>query len=317
VRLLLIAIVASLAAACATPSQVTLDTGGLKYVSGGIGIEFKNPLKREFIDGKWRIDSWDYAPPIVFDSSDGSRVSLPAEFFRKEGRPFEGTLRVDMNNDGSVEDYSAFFTDLELRNSETDGQIWVLMRELPAHRDKVKLDVLIDDYTERLSFEEYTRTGPFDVWLLPTKKYAARIVSKKPTMFGPFEAVIATIEIANLAQLQLDPQSRMGFVRVLMARVPGFTTNVIDYAEGYLPRSHVGLLVVGYYDSTAYFEKGASDFEAFLKQFTVNGKPVTVECAELSAAPAPQPPAPTVAPVSTPSTESIPSTLSTPPTGSP
>lgn len=317
-QLLIAALIALCAAACGTPSQVILDTGGLKYESGGVGIAFENPAKLEFIDGKWRIDNWNFAEPLVFDSSDGSRIELPAAFSRKEGRPFEGALRVDMNNDGAVEDYSAFFTDLELRHAETDGRIWVLMRELPAHRAEINVDVLVDDYTERLSFEEYTRTGPFDVWLLPTKRYAARVVSREHLEFGQYKwkAVVATIEIANLAQLQLDPNSRMGFVRVLMVRVPGFVSNVIDepgietagssgpYTYMNTPRSNVGLLVVGYYNTTAYFEKGLADFEAFLGQFTVNGKPVTVERTAPSADPAPRTPAPQVAPVSTPSTPS-------------
>jgi hypothetical protein len=310
-QFLIAALVATCAAACGTPSQVTLDTGGLKYESGGIRIAYKNPAQYQFVDARWKIDNWMLG---YYD---------PNTLTRKLGTPFEGVLRVDMDNDGRVEDYSAFFTDLELRHSETEGQIWVLMRELPRHRAEVKLDVLIDDYAERLSFEEYTRTGPFDVWLLPTRKYAARVVSKQPSMLGPFEAMIATIEIANLAQLQLDPNSRMGFVRVLMARVPGFTTNVIPLPpSSYVPRSNVGLLVVGYYDSTAYFEKGAPDFEAFLEQFTVNGRPVKIErfapvTPPAPPAPASQLPAPSVAPVSTPSTESTPSTPSTPPTGAP
>ena len=314
-QLLIAALVAASAPACGTPSQVTIDTGGLKYESGGVGIAFKVPAKFTFIDTKWRIDNWNYLPPTVFDSSDGSRVSLPAEFCRKEGRPFEGVLRVDMDNDGAVEDYSAFFTDLELRHSKTDGQIWVLTRELPAHRAEVNMDVFVDEYAERLSFEEYTRVGPFDMWLLPTKKYAARVISREDVKLGELDAVIATIEIANLAQLQLDPNSRMGFVRVLMARVPGFTSNAIgDPVYSPFARSNVGLLVVGYYESTAYFEKGLADFEAFLKQFTVNGKPVTLERNASPTDPAstaPAPPTPAVAPVSTPSTESTKSIPST------
>ena len=115
--------------------------------------------------------------------------------------------------------------------------------------------------------------------------------------------------------LELDPKSRMGFVRVLMARVPGFQSDIFNDV-GYVPfpRSNVGLLVVGYYDSTPYFEQGLADFEAFLGRFTVNGEPVKVERTAPAAAPAPLPPAPSVAPVSTPSTES---TESTPSTGSP
>ncbi|MCK9459325.1 MAG: hypothetical protein M0R80_06765 [Proteobacteria bacterium] len=319
-RLLLIgALVALCAAACGTPSQVAFDTGGLKYESGGVGIEFQVPAKREFIDGKWRIDNWEYKTWQV-SSTRGGEVSSEAVsmFVRKDGKPFEGTLRVDMDNDGREEDYSAVFTDLELRHAETDGRIWVLMRELPAHRAQVKLDVLIDEYAERLSFEEYTRVGPFDVWLLPTKKYAARVISKESVKLGTLDAVVATIEIANLAQLQLDPQSRMGFVRVLMVRVPGFESNVIK-KRAFAPfeRSNTGLLVVGYYDSTAYFEKGLADFEAFLGQFTVNGKPVTVERTAPPADPALRPPAPSEPPASTESTPSTESTLSTPPTGAP
>ena len=332
-RLLLMgALVALCAAACGTPSQVAFDTGGLKYESGGVGIEFQVPAKREFIDGKWRIDNWEYKTWQV-SSTRGGEVSSEAVsmFVRKDGKPFEGTLRVDMDNDGREEDYGAFFTDLELRHAETDGRIWVLMRELPAHRAKIDVDVLVDDYTERLSFEEYTRTGPFDVWLLPTKRYAARVVSREHLEFGQYKwkAVVATIEIANLAQLQLDPNSRMGFVRVLMVRVPGFVSNVIDgpvmesaqssgpYTYTASPRSNVGLLVVGYYNTTAYFEKGLADFEAFLGQFTVNGKPVTVERTAPPADPAPRPPAPSEPPASTESTPSTESTLSTPPTGAP
>jgi hypothetical protein len=307
VRLLLIAIVAVCAAACGTPSQVRFETDGLHYESGGIGIRFRVPKYAAFINGKWRITNW--------------TMTRRGDLERKYGEPYEGSLFIDLDGDDRAEQCPGYFTDLEMRNSETGGEIWVLMREQPKYRAQMKLDVLVDEYAESLSFEGFASTGSFDVWNNEAKSngeakaYGARVVSREFMMFGPYEAVMATIEMANLAQVKLDPSTRSGYVRVLFARVPGFQTSMMT-DTGWFPHSDVGLLVVGYHEAPAYFEKGLPDFEAFLKQFTVNGKPVTVECAELSAAPAPQPPAPqppapTVAPMSTPSTESIPSTPST------
>jgi hypothetical protein len=269
--------VAVLLSACGTPSQVRLEMDGLHYENGGLAVRFADAGERAFIDDHWKMDNWEYFAARSFEVTEYGHKTTPAGFSRKKGRPFEGVLRVDMDNNGRVEGYSTFFTDLELTHEENDGQIWVLMRELPKHRAKVKLDVLVDTYAETLSFERYTRTGPYDVWVNGSKVYAARVVSREEAVFGPFEAVVATIEIANLAQIQLDPQSRMGYIRVLLARVSGFETNIIDSSVfPTLPRSHVGLLVVGYFGTADYFEAGIGDFEKFLAQFTLDGKPMEV-----------------------------------------
>jgi hypothetical protein len=267
-------------AACGTPSQVRFETDGLHYESGPIAVRFAVPEKREFIDAEWSVDNWKYLEGSPSTGSDvaeaiGRNVCKPPCFERKTNRSYLGTLRVDMDNDGHLEKYPTFFTDLELRHAETEGRIWVLMRELPAHRAAVNVDVLVDNYAENLSFEEYSRTGPYDAWGDQSRAYAAQVVSRESVMFGPYEAILATIELANVAQLQLDPKSRMGFIRVLIARVPGFSTNVIPMHKPYMvPRSNVGLLIVGYFASSAYFEKGLFDFDAFLGRFTVEGQPV-------------------------------------------
>jgi len=301
-QLLIAALVAACAAACGTPSQVAFDTGGLKYESGGIGIRFRVPRHSAFINGKWRISNW--------------ARTRSGDLERKYGEPYEGVLHIDLNGDDRAEYCPGYFTDLEMRNSETGGEIWVLMREQPKYRAQLKLDVLIDEYAESLSFEGYTSTGSFDAWNNEAKArgraraYGARVVSREFMMFGPYEAVMATIEIANLAQVDLDPSARSAYVRVLFARVPGFQTNM-KTDTGWFPHSGIGLLVIGHHEPPAYFEKGLADFEAFLKQFTVNGEPVTVERTAPMADPAPQtptpqPPALSVAP------ESIPSTAPTP-----
>jgi len=290
--------------ACGTPSQVRFVTDGMHYESGPVAVRFKNSVDHEFIDGNWKIDNWQllYENPVT-EKGAIQAASPKNPFVRKSGSPYEGTLRIDMDNNGKVEDFASFFTDLELRNAETDGQIWVLMRELPKHHSSLKLEAVLDAYAENLSLEDFTRKAPYDIWVLQKKSYAARVVSREAVKLGPYDALIATIELANLAQLQLDPKSRMGSVRVLLARVPGFSSPVfgdpdLEYNLS-IPRSGVGLLVVGYYDSATFFEKGLPDFEAFLGQFTVDGKPISIVRGEKAptAEAAPPSPAPEPAPV--------------------
>jgi hypothetical protein len=250
--------------ACAAPSQVRFETDGLHYRSGGLAVAFRDPARFAFVPGPWRLDNWVLGY--------GNTISP------RSGPRFEGDLLIDLDGDGRAETCKSFFADIELRNVETEGSIWVFMRELPGFRKQVSLDVLLEEYADGLTYQERERTGSINFWTVTTattRSYAARIVSREHVKLGPYDAVLATIETANLEQLKLDPRSRDGYLRLLIARIPAFWTG--DYTcSAFFPHSGVGILRVGYFEGPAYFEKGLPAFDAFLTQFRANGKPIEI-----------------------------------------
>jgi hypothetical protein len=260
----ILALAALSLSACGTPSQVRFETDGLHYESGPLAVRFRDPARFAFLQGSWRIENW------VLKGSD--------ELTRRYGDGFEGDLLIDLNGNGRAERCPGFFTDIELRNLETEGAIWAFMRELPEFRRNVSIDVLLDGYVDGFTYEVRSRTGALDFWGVSrttTRSYAARILSREQVKFGPYDAVMATIETANLEQMKLDPQSRAGYLRILVARIPGFQTNLMSQSMLF-PHSGVGILTVGFFDGPAYFKKGLPDFEAFLGQFTANGQPIAI-----------------------------------------
>lgn len=250
---------------------------GLVHQKCDLVIHFKDASDREFIDEHWAIDNWrKYLKQTASSKTDA--------FARKDGRDYLGRIRIDMNNDGNAEVYPIYFSDLELTHKENNGYIWVNARELPEHLGSTKAEVFLRNYAESLSGTEFQpRNGAFSVSGGASRGFATKIIEEDKIEFGQWSGVIATIEVARLEQLRLDPEHRYGFVRVLFVVIDPFE-KMFDEMASSLPRSGKGLLMVGYFNSPDYFRENLEDFYEFLGQFSVGGKRVRPNFDELLAA---------------------------------
>ena len=97
-------------------------------------------------------------------------------------------------------------------------------------------------------------------------QFAARVVETKRRDVGGELAVEGTIEVANVNQLKLDPESRHSRVRIVVARPRYFTAVHGGYGGPFMTPL---IVVIGYWNTPADFDAGLPDFEAFLKAITM------------------------------------------------
>jgi hypothetical protein len=233
-------------AGCATGNGSFRDDG-FHHDSYPYDVRYAEPQARSILGPDWRIDNYIVRP----DGSVGEA---------KTADGYEGNQVIDLDGDGTPDKRKVFYYDLRLTHRRTSATIWLQTFPLaPSYADR-DLRVLMHDYVEALSGTDFYATldgpghkGP------EAKTYAATVRTEKPSTLGPFEAYDATIELANVDQLRLDPNRRHGVVRVILART--------DYRRAWTLNSRdVSNIVmrVGYSANPEDFEAGLPDFERFL-----------------------------------------------------
>jgi hypothetical protein len=257
-RWLGIALAISVLGCSEVPQNARLVETGLQNVKQGYGIDFEDRTDCRFL-ANYMIENY------YGDCKE-------KKFFLRTGPAYEGKISVDWNNDGTEVRFPAYFYDLKLHHIQNAGEIWVLSREIPPHLANTLVDVFLDNYVENLSGlnVEVSRT-PFNYVKITERKNATKIISKQSTKIGKYPGIIATIEIANLNQLRLDPNHRSGMMRVLIAKIDGKiggTDGIVDGHMVIMPPERAGkvLLVVGYYNTPQFFEQGLPDFDSLLKK---------------------------------------------------
>ncbi len=183
------------------------------------------------------------------------------------------------SGNGVLSEEKTYFYDLELKNRKTSGSIWVNSFGLPSRMKKTLLDVFLHNYAESISGSNF--------WLSrgvigkrpaqETNTYATQVVEKRNISFGPYKALIATISIANIDQLRMDPNHRHGVIRIMIMRIRGTYEHMTKSSEQGVTVNRKtkyknGFLVIGYFNSPEYYETNIQDYYKFLGQFRFNGK---------------------------------------------
>ena len=257
---------------------VVLDTTGcyteasalseIRYTPQGFHREdvpydlfFKNETTLEIIDRDWIISNWEV----------GEGEAAPE---RRDGPNFLGYTLTDYDGDGTADRLYGYYSDIELRNRKNEGAIWISAEGLcPRNREKT-LSIFIEKYIESLSGEDFglrrTRWG----WIKSdAKTFAAFLVGSKNLQLAGMDAIVATIGVANVDRLALDPTHRHGFIRVVLIRVPG---KFVQLFEGLGKMTdETGLIMIGYFNSPEFFEADLGALDGILGQLRIAGRPVT------------------------------------------
>ncbi len=248
-------------------SRVSFVESGLVHDNNAYEIKFSKASKLQFINSDWIIDNW---------YLEKGEAKTPQ---RRIGPKHKGVVYMDLSGNGVLSEEKTYFYDLELKNRKTSGSIWVNSFGLPSRMNKTLLDVFLQNYAESISGSDF--------WLSrgvigkrpaqETKTYATQVVEKRNISFGPYKALIATISIANIDQLRMDPNHRHGTIRIMIMRIRGpyehKTKSVVQGVTIHRKTKHEnGFLVIGYFNSPAYYETNLQDYYRFLGQFRFNGK---------------------------------------------
>ena len=245
--------------------EVTYTPRGFHRADVPYDLLFKNEKTLELINRDWIISNW--------HAGEGD-----AEPERRSGPNFQGFTLTDYNGDGTAERQYGYYSDVELRNRKNDGAIWISVEGLNARNSEKDLAVFVGDYVEGLSGEDFglrrTRWG----WIkADAKTFAAALIGSKRMRLTGMDAIVATIGVANVERLALDPGHRFGFIRVVLIRVPG---KFVQYFDDFgTMTDETGLMMIGYFNSPEFFEADLSALDAIVGQLRIAGR--AVESGEL------------------------------------
>ena len=172
--------------------------------------------------------------------------------------------RFDVNDDGRLEDIGQVpRDDLRYVSSRDAGLIWVRTLPLPRALARTEPSVLL-----RLLVEGIAGTGLVGATLgdgtaTPVlRTHSAVVLDERPIEIDGREGVVATIDVASVEQLQLDPSARTARIRLVLVH-----TDFLVSVGGEGSRRHgfvSGLLMLGYSNLLPEFERSLADFEGLL-----------------------------------------------------
>jgi hypothetical protein len=291
--------------ACATTSGA-FDRSGYWQKTYGYRVGYADPSQQRLMGAEWRLDN------LRLDT-------VNKQWVDKDGPDYKFERQLDENGDGVISAWEvrkeAIF-DLRLVNVRDSGVIWIKAHPL-AHEDAAReLDVILKGYANELSGTGfYASTSVFSEVEVKTRQYISFVTRREPVTVGPNLGVLASIELAEVERLRLDPAHRASRLKVVFSKIayqrlvnargfdapyPPTRWPTAKCGEG-LCEQRCALLVMGYINAIEHFDAHTAEFDGFLKQVTLppattlpaawRPRPVAPLAATApAAAPAPPPP---------------------------
>ena len=174
--------------------------------------------------------------------------------------------RYDTNGDGRLEDVGVQpLDDLRFRSRRDAGVIWVRTLPLPERLATTELRVLM-----QLVVEGIAETGSVAASVEPlgtavtTRTHSATMLDSQVLAVDGREAFAATIEVADNAQLVLDPTARTRRIRLVLLRTD---FNVPVLGESRSSRGVArGLMMLGYSNLPVDFDRSLGHFAALVER---------------------------------------------------
>jgi len=213
------------------------------------------------------------------------------------------TYDLDVDGDGDVEETDEAPTyDLRFKHLEDAGVVFLRTVPVSQNRRTTKLRVLMTQFIEQVAGAGYEVVKLNQAAsILVEKRYAAAVVEEGPAKLGGREAYFATIDVANLDQLRVDPNAVRERVQLVILHT-GFEYDPVGNPRGH---NFPVIMLAGYANQREDFARGLPEFHDFLARITINGaQGFTLAAPASNAVPAPpatpaQPSAPTAPEAST------------------
>jgi len=250
-----LALLLAMSSGCGGASK-SFQVDGYHHEQYPLRLASQTPGANALLGDQWQIDNYQR-------DKKGKLVD------RKIGDKYVGSLSFDLNDDG-VADQTVKYPRYEilLTNRHNDGEIWLSTVPLSGKNSEKNLQVLLERYVEGIS-----GTGSVVVISMPEeqkaavadKHYATRVTELRKVQLDGVEGLAATVEVANVDQLQLSPNSRWLRAKLVFVR-PGFQYAMGTSSDGSATHAWPVLLVAGYSNGTADFDASLPDFERLLSE---------------------------------------------------
>jgi hypothetical protein len=214
-------------------------------------IRYADPEDRALLSSDWVVENF-YA-----DATGKPTTS-------KTGRLYQKDREIELA-DGHTSRRTFDVYDVLLVHRASDAVIWMRSIPLSPRQSGLNLRVMAEQYAEGLSGSGFYATD-LGHRMVESQTYASHMLTSRPVMVAGLEAFEATLEVANVDQLKLDPASRAALIRVVFVHTP-FATETRGVDSEKLPV----MWMIGYSNNPIDFEAQAPDFVRFLGLIDANG----------------------------------------------
>jgi hypothetical protein len=280
-----------LATGCAPKQKGALDANG--YASAAYALSVKNAAHGAIISNRWRLDNlWPKRNKLVPKDT--------AEYMTK--------FYFDVDGDGKADaSEKDFLYELRLANLQNDGIIWLRTFPIATYDAQKDLRVLMKEYIDAASHNGFEvvvigTSGGTAVSIVQKPRYAGKVLQENATTLAGVSAYEATIDVANVDRIAVEPNAVERRVKMLLVR-PGFTRTVKSKSRKY---QFPVLLLAGYSNNVKDFDATGKEFEELLSRVVVNGRSGYAPPAPVVAEPSATAETATTAPETAPATEPAP-----------
>ncbi|HEX2879820.1 MAG TPA: hypothetical protein VHO25_09845, partial [Polyangiaceae bacterium] len=242
------------ATGCAPKQKGALDANG--YSSAVYALSVKNASHGGIVSNRWRLDNlWPKRSKLVPKDS--------AEYMTK--------FFFDVDGDGKADSSEKdFLYELRLANLHDDGIIWLRTFPIAAHDAQKDLRVLMKEYVDGASHNGFEvvvigAAGGAAVAIVQKPRYAGKVLHENATSLGGATAYEATIDVANVDRIAVEPGAVEKRVKMVLVR-PGFTRTVKSKGRKY---EFPVLLLAGYSNNVKDFDAAGKEFDELLNRVVV------------------------------------------------
>lgn len=211
-------------------------------------VKYSDPQQKQIISRDWILDNFHH---------DGDRYVM------NKGKRYRGYLMIDRDGDGKHEKEPTYIFDLKLNHRTSNAVIWVQNIELSYKDADKSIESLVASYAGSLTGAGfYAESNMFTILTVKQKRYAAVTRHKARTRLGPYQAITARIQVYNMDQMKIEPSHKGEVIQVTLTKV---------YFKGKRYRTSetiwgASVMIVGYCNSAAAFDRSFADYRRFLKQ---------------------------------------------------
>ena len=234
--------------ACITPGEMTKD--GFQHDSVAYKIDYQDKEEKRFLPKSWKNErTKSGALPAKYQDSS----SINAESF--DGTP----LRIFYNR-----------YDLVFNHKETNGRITVQSYPLEPELSGKKLKILLENQASNLSGQYFSTRDDVNPRKIVSKNWVTKIDNVKEQTINGHEYLEATLELANVDQLKIDPEHRDRKYKILLIRPKKKNSWKVERVFGVSKKTYTyfapTIISVIYSMDYSYYNDYLSEFESFTKQ---------------------------------------------------
>lgn len=172
------------------------------------GVAYDDPVDKSVMGDEWKLETYRR------QKQQGS-----VELVRKKG--YDASYEFDFNDDDRVDARATLpMPDLVFVNKRTNARLEVATILLDTLLEQKELRLLLDDVVQGGNGTRSLFVGFGRAATGVQKRFGSRLVDSQLAKLDGKAGLVATIEYANLDQLELDPEARSRRTRLFLMRAP-------------------------------------------------------------------------------------------------